>query len=126
MSTTTAQFEALVKELSNWGRWGQEDQRGTLNHSTRATRLAASALLRAGTVVSLARPIEAGVGGAKLEMLADASTANVTAHTDRLTVAPHGAVHTHFDSPAHFFFKNYMYNGVQRAAVGARGATRLS
>ena len=59
-------------------------------------------------------------------MLAMGTTVNVTAHTDELTIAPHGAVFTHFDAPAHFFWKGEMYNGVPRATVRDSGAPRLN
>ena len=33
---TAADVEALVTELSNWGRWGKDDQLGALNLITRS------------------------------------------------------------------------------------------
>jgi hypothetical protein len=40
--------------LSNWGRWGDEDQLGTLNHITDDVRLAAARAVRHGRSVSCA------------------------------------------------------------------------
>ena len=40
-----AQFEAWQKELSNWGRWGKDDEIGTLNLITPEKREAALALV---------------------------------------------------------------------------------
>jgi len=51
---TEAQFEAWQTELSNWGRWGKDDQLGTLNLVTPARRRAAMALVKEGVPVSLA------------------------------------------------------------------------
>src|SRR5271169_230476 len=48
-----AQFEAWQTELSNWGRWGKDDQLGTLNLITPAKRRAALALVKEGVPVSL-------------------------------------------------------------------------
>src|SRR5579859_6513846 len=48
-----AQFEAWQKELSNWGRWGKDDELGTLNLITPAKRMAALALVKEGVPVSL-------------------------------------------------------------------------
>src|SRR5215468_10934059 len=48
-----AQFEAWQKELSNWGRWGRDDELGTLNLITPAKRMAALALVKEGVPVSL-------------------------------------------------------------------------
>ena len=50
---TRAQFEAWFKEISNWGRWGKDDELGTLNLITAEKRKAAAALVRDGVSVSL-------------------------------------------------------------------------
>lgn len=50
-------FDRNMKELSNWGRWGKDDQLGTLNYITPRKRLQAFALARQGIVVSMERPI---------------------------------------------------------------------
>ena len=52
---TRAQFETWMTELSNWGRWGDDDQLGALNLVTEAKRVAAARLVEAGRVVSMAR-----------------------------------------------------------------------
>ena len=54
---TKAQFERWMTELSNWGRWGKDDQLGALNLITPEKRRQAMALAKAGTVVSLERKI---------------------------------------------------------------------
>jgi hypothetical protein len=54
---TAQEFGALVRELSNWNRWGPEDQSGTLHFLT-AERVAASTrLVRDGVTVSLSLPL---------------------------------------------------------------------
>ena len=50
---TEAQYEAWQTALSNWGRWGRDDQLGTLNLITPAKRRAAMALVKEGVPVSL-------------------------------------------------------------------------
>jgi kynurenine formamidase len=40
----------------NWGRWGKDDQRGTINLITPARRAAAARLVKSGRSVSLSRP----------------------------------------------------------------------
>ena len=47
-----------MTELSNWGRWGADDQLGTLNLITPEKRKQAAALVTAGVSVSLARDVE--------------------------------------------------------------------
>jgi kynurenine formamidase len=48
----------LGKQLSNWGRWGPEDERGTLNFITPDRVVAACALPRMGQVISCALPFD--------------------------------------------------------------------
>jgi len=53
-----AQVDRWMTELSNWGRWGKDDQLGALNYITPAKRKEAMALARSGIVVSLEQPIK--------------------------------------------------------------------
>src|SRR5688572_12995628 len=46
-----------MKTLSNWGRWGDDDERGTLNLITPEKRHAAAASVTEGVTVSCALPI---------------------------------------------------------------------
>ena len=48
-----AQFDRWMEELSNWGRWGDDDEIGAANLMTAAKRLEAAALVRTGETVSL-------------------------------------------------------------------------
>ncbi len=47
-TVTTEQFEQWKKELSNWGRWGKDDQIGALNLITPAKRQQAAAKVKEG------------------------------------------------------------------------------
>ena len=47
------------ERYSNWGRWGEDDERGTLNFITPERVLAACALPRSGLVISCALPFDA-------------------------------------------------------------------
>src|SRR5882672_6123174 len=51
---TKAEYDRWKTELSNWGRWGKDDQLGALNLITPAKRKQAAALVRDGVTVSLA------------------------------------------------------------------------
>ncbi|MEE3300556.1 MAG: hypothetical protein VX197_04935, partial [Pseudomonadota bacterium] len=52
---TSEQVDLMVTQLSNWGRWGSDDQLGTLNLVTKEKRLAASKLVEHGVSVSMAQ-----------------------------------------------------------------------
>ncbi len=50
-----ADIESMMKELSNWGRWGKADEKGTVNLITPARRKEAAALVTEGVSISLAQ-----------------------------------------------------------------------
>src|SRR5262245_18379531 len=102
-----AQYEVWQTELSNWGRWGRDDQLGTLNLITPAKRRAAPTLVKEGVPVSLST-------NTFFEKMQDVpcpaewamTTATDTGATDRVAYpCIHGAAATHIDSLAHTFFR---------------------
>jgi kynurenine formamidase len=54
-----ASVVAAAKQCSNWGRWGADDVRGTLNFLAEAKRIEGAALVRTGVSFSLAQRFEA-------------------------------------------------------------------
>src|SRR5260221_2340591 len=54
---TPSDVKGLFEKLSNWGRWGKEDQRGALNFITNQKRAAAASLVQTGESVSMALPL---------------------------------------------------------------------
>ena len=54
---TEGQVKEYRRSLSTWGRWGADDELGTINLITPAKRVAAAGLVREGVSVSCARPI---------------------------------------------------------------------
>src|SRR5262249_58780421 len=62
-----SQFEALFEKVKNWGKWGPDDELGTLNYITPDKIAAAAKLVRKGRCVSMAIPInkQAGPGNPK-------------------------------------------------------------
>jgi kynurenine formamidase len=108
-----AQFEAWQTELSNWGRWGKDDELGTLNLITPAKRMAALALVKEGVPVSLSTN---GFTEKAVDVPCPAewamNTTSDTGATDRVAFpCIHGAASTHIDSLAHTFFRSKMWNG---------------
>src|SRR5882672_8203555 len=55
---TRAGIDAMMQELSNWGRWGKDDQIGVVHLITPAVRKAAAALVKDGVAVSLSRRLD--------------------------------------------------------------------
>ncbi len=122
---TEAEYERWKKDLSNWGRWGKDDQIGTLNLITPAKRRQAAALVREGFSVSLA---------SDADTVKAVDNANPYEHTmnnigsDRIAVNYHGITHTHLDSLAHVNANGVFYNGYtpDRDTVMKQGHERNS
>ena len=55
---TLTDIDRQLKELSNWNRWGDDDELGSLNLITPKTRRRAAKLVKRGVTVSLARIAE--------------------------------------------------------------------
>jgi kynurenine formamidase len=107
-----ADFERWKKELSNWGRWGKEDEIGALNLITPAKRRQAAGLVKDGVTVSLAGDVntdKAVDNGQPYEH--SITQAGPTGAADRIGVSYHGYAHTHIDAFAHRFFDGKMWNG---------------
>ena len=128
---TKADFDRQVTELSNWGRWGKEDQLGALNLITPEKRIQAAQLVKSGISVSLARDAETNKALDNPspflhEMLLIGRGSNGPWATDRYSVDYHGFAHTHMDSLCHLFYQGKLYNGFSRDQVGPKGADVLS
>ena len=52
-------LQDLAQRVSNWGRWGSDDQRGTLNFITPDAVRRGAAAVRHGVTFSLAIPFDA-------------------------------------------------------------------
>ena len=122
---TAEDFHRGMKELSNWGRWGKDDELGAANLITPTKRKQALALAREGLTVSLAHDIiqaAAPDGAAYL----DRAVVNVapTGAADRYqyTGTYHGSVHSHLDAlDCHVMHEGKGYNGVSVEDVKASG-----
>jgi hypothetical protein len=96
--------------LNNWGRWGADDQKGTLNLITPAKRAAAVALARSGRVVSLARDI-APQPALDYHLLHPLRRGPSRAAIDYVGMIYHGQTVTHLDALCHVEYEGKLYNG---------------
>ena len=127
---TKADVERQIKELSNWGRWGKDDQLGALNLITPQKRIEAAMLVKKGVSVSMFRDVvkqEAADNPSPFEhrMLNYGRGTDGQWASDNYSVNYHGFAHTHMDSLCHLFYKGRMYNGFSREQVGPDGAEVL-
>jgi kynurenine formamidase len=126
------------RRYSNWGRWGKDDERGTLNFITPARVLEACALPRSGRVISCALPFDqkgpqSGLAGRHNPihmMLADGGDALAGAqeflpggfqYADDAVLMPLQCG-TQWDALSHVFYDGRMYNDRDVKLVTSQGA----
>ena len=153
-SLTKDDVDRWMKELSNWGKWGKDDQAGTINLITPAKRKAAAALVRDGVSISMsldadlpkegstggplpgmggAPPAAPGQGGGGSSRTTWTLTSrppgpdprDLAAYVvDTIGVSYHGNNTTHLDAPSHLYYKGQIYNGYPQSSYSDRGAGR--
>ena len=88
---TKDDITSWMKELSNWGRWGKDDQAGTVNLITPAKRKQAAALVKEGISVSLSLDADILPKGAEPEPAPPPPTAGCAGTIFTLHVAARDA-----------------------------------
>ncbi|HEX2655237.1 MAG TPA: cyclase family protein [Xanthobacteraceae bacterium] len=133
-------IEEASKKLSNWGRWGSEDQTGTLNHVTADDIKNAASLVKRGKSFALGIPLDRGgpqtglFGGRWnpiLTMLATGTDAlagkqdhpKPLHYADDAIYMPIQSA-THWDSLGHIFYNGKMYNGFDAKLVDSKGLAK--
>jgi kynurenine formamidase len=134
-------FDRMMTELSNWGRWGKDDQKGAINLITPAKRKQSLSAVKDGVSVSMARtaelkeavdnprPVVLTMGGRGRGAGSGAGTAVptlISGASDTLSISYHGFVHTHMDTFCHRAYKGSMYNGMSMTDVTEAGCTKGS
>src|SRR5215470_502877 len=87
-----------ISKYSNWRRWGEEDERGTLNHVTSKDITYAASLVKKGRSISMAPPFDEN--------------------------GPQKGTYHRFSPIAHVAFENKIYNGYDADQVSSKGAPR--
>jgi kynurenine formamidase len=122
---TRADFDRFMTQLSNWGRWGKDDQMGAVNLITPAKRKEAARVVKEGASFSLARNAETTKAVDNPQPIVRTGSPAAPSNEppdqastgDTFFISYHGYVHTHMDSLCHFFYKGKMYNGYSRDEV---------
>jgi kynurenine formamidase len=127
---TRADIDAMMTSLSNWGRWGKEDQRGALNLITPEKRKQAAALVRDGVTISLAHTavkeeVDSSPAFVHRMVALPKEGQEIASAADEYSVRYHGFTQTHLDSLAHLIYKSKMYNGFSQKELTAKGARKL-
>jgi kynurenine formamidase len=134
MTYTTVQIAELLESISNWGRWGKDDQRGALNYITNEKRAAAARLVRTGESVSLSlplptRPSRDNPTPVRHFMIRSGGVGHPFGSwgcADYFAIEPHGLATTHLDALCHHFWRGKMYNGFDYTEVDFQGAHKCA
>lgn len=129
-------FTQLARQVNNWGRWGHDDERGTLNFITAETVRRGVACVRSGRTLSLALPLDADgpqtgliEGRVNPQRTMIAVNAPLTSDPDAFSSSDDVVVMglqaaTHWDALAHVSYGGRLYNGFPADTVGGDGAAR--
>ncbi len=132
---TNTKNDERVRELiaahNNWGRWGDDDELGTLNFITDEVVMRGAQAVRRGKRVSCGRVLSPSHRDDNprpvLHLMTasgeGAATDGMAASSDYLGLEFHGYAMSHLDAPSHLFWDGQMYNGrpssVVKTATGA-------
>jgi kynurenine formamidase len=150
-----AEFRDAARRVCNWGRWGPDDELGTLNHITPEAIRHAASLVRKGKVISCGVPynaygpqgahglrrnpihvmtVDGGDGdfavpqewrGPAEKWLGELVDSSPGRFTDDYIIMPLQAG-TQWDALAHFYYEGQLYNGYPATSVTSLGAVRDS
>jgi kynurenine formamidase len=127
-------FRAVGRRLSNWGRWGEEDERGTVNLITGERLVAAARLVRRGKVFNLGIPLDENGPQSGMRI----NPVHLMSETGAEQVFPGGFRYaddyifmplqssTQWDALAHVYYDDRMYNGFPARDTTVKGAARCS
>ena len=141
MSQTPTESDVIkmLDSLSNWGRWGHDDQLGTLNLITPAKRVQAARLVQDGVSVTCARPISTDITAdttfQPVRFMVDSGEGRDTCSPERalerrgaaefIGMVFHGYTITHVDTPAHYFWQGKIYNGRSGNLITSREGAQV-
>jgi len=132
----------MIARVSNWGRWGPDDELGTVNYITESKRVESSRLVESGETISLALPFDRAGPQPPHERRLNVQHIMLETGTDlragvqRNSVGGWGYADdmvvmalqcgTQWDSLAHAFYDFKMYNDRDCTLVTADGAAKNS
>ncbi|MBV1937395.1 cyclase family protein [Streptomyces sp. BV286] len=131
------EFHEIAKRVNNWGRWGADDEIGTLNLITDEVVREAAATVRSGRRVPLALPlrqdgVQTGMIPGRVNPLHTMVQINqelfgpgtVACSDDAVTMGLQAA--THWDAITHVSHSGKIYNGRPAATITAHEGARFS
>ena len=109
---TLAELDEMFDEVSNWGRWGEDDVKGAVNLITDAKRRQAAGVVQHGIAVSLARVVPANAeAGRRPNIRHTIGRPGGEFLVGSYQVPGHNDSMTHIDALCHIWYKGRMYKG---------------
>ncbi len=130
-AVSAGEFSELFAAVRSWGRWGERDERGALNHLTAGRVAAAARLVREGTTVTLSLPLDTERAADNPEPAdhhmtllhdTDIGSGSLRFNKDYVGVDYHNDGHSHVDALCHVAYEGRLYNGVAQTSVSRQGA----
>ena len=132
-----ADVKQLGAQVRNWGRWGDDDEIGTLNLITDGVVRAAAGEIKTGRRLALGIPLDAdgpqtgaipGRDNPTHEMIMvdtplTGDPSSFTTSDDKVALGLQAA--THWDALAHVSYEGHLYNGVPSSVITDAGAARM-
>jgi kynurenine formamidase len=128
-------FRKVGDRVRNWGRWGDDDERGTVNLITPECVVAASQLVKRGAIFDLGIPFDGSgpqPGGGRINPVRLMSETGLQQnfpgafhYADDFVFMPLQAA-SQWDGLAHVFYDDKLYNGFPSSDVGPHGAMHCS
>lgn len=131
MDDAVPDMRELGRKVSNWGRWGADDERGATNLITPERLVAAGGLIRKGAVFDLGIPLDSDgpqPGGARINPI------RLMSENGQEQVLPGGyrwaddyvfmplQAGSQYDGLAHVHYDDLLYNGHPGDSVTVKGA----
>ncbi|MCX6512719.1 MAG: cyclase family protein [Actinobacteria bacterium] len=133
----SSRFEEIADQVRNWGRWGEADERGTLNFIDDAAlrrglaSIVSGESFQLGLGLSEAEGVQAGFiegrDNPRREMINVNTPLSpdpdwICSNEDSLTMGIQAS--THWDAIAHVSYRGKLYNGFPASSVTEAGAAR--
>lgn len=116
------EIRTYFEKCSNWGRWGLDDNAGTVNLITGETRRHAASLVKTGRAVSLSRQWNTRGGPGNWNPAQHFVRTGEDFAVDYLGILFHGYATTHIDALCHIFWEGRGWNGKPASDVTSNGA----
>jgi kynurenine formamidase len=131
------EVKELAAKVRNWGRWGDDDELGTINFITDDAVKAAAGEIKTGKRLTLGIPMDEngpqigampGRTNPEREMVLvdqplDGDPTNFTTSDDRVSMGIQAC--THWDALSHVSYEGKLYNGIPSSVITEKGAARL-